>query len=341
VNMELIMTWARQIESKHALFLFDSCFSGTIFKAKNSPKLPKYIDKMVAKPVRQFISAGSADEVVPAKSVFTPAFIDAVREAKADFNQDGFVTGIELGIYLVGEVPKYEDQTPQFGKIKDYELAQGDFVFAVGDSSRQLRRVGIDEDYYNSLETSALLSNAKTAYEKEDYEKALAIYSKAAKRKDGQLMDTYIGLYVTAKELDNSDIQEEAYAKFVEIAFANNRLSSLFLFEVNGTKFKSEKKDEYELWLRKIAEYLIENDKCFNIVGHDSKTRDREYSIKLSRQRAETIQAAMIRKFPQIAEKSKASGEGFDRCKVCSGTNDTKDEVDRRVEFTVVDCSEI
>lgn len=138
VDMELVTTWARRIESKHALFLFDSCFSGTVFKAKSLPKIPKYIDKAVAKPVREFISAGSADETVPAKSVFTPAFIDALRESRADLNNDGFVTGVELGTYLVGEVPKYTGQTPQFGKIKEYDLAQGDFVFALAGGREQL-----------------------------------------------------------------------------------------------------------------------------------------------------------------------------------------------------------
>ena len=38
VGMGQVLTWARRIESKHALFLFDSCFSGAIFKTKALPK---------------------------------------------------------------------------------------------------------------------------------------------------------------------------------------------------------------------------------------------------------------------------------------------------------------
>ncbi len=34
LTMSQVQTWARRIESKHALFLFDSCFSGTIFKTR-------------------------------------------------------------------------------------------------------------------------------------------------------------------------------------------------------------------------------------------------------------------------------------------------------------------
>jgi len=132
VGMNQILTWARRIEAKHVLFLFDSCFSGTVFKARNLPKMPRQISQAAKEPVRQFITAGSANEVVPAKSVFTPAFIDALRYGWGDLYKDGYVTGEELGLYLKNKVPLHSAQTPQYGKIEDYELSRGDFVFFVG-----------------------------------------------------------------------------------------------------------------------------------------------------------------------------------------------------------------
>lgn len=128
MNMGRLLTLSREIESKHVLFLFDSCFSGTIFKTKGLPKYPKYITKSLAKPVRQFITSGSANEEVPAISVFMPMLRDAIKGA-ADLNHDSYVTGSELGVYLMQNLPNFEAQTPQYGKIKDYELSQGDFVF--------------------------------------------------------------------------------------------------------------------------------------------------------------------------------------------------------------------
>lgn len=131
LSMTQIMAWAREMSAKHALFLFDSCFSGTIFKTRSQmPGVPPHIDRLAAEPVRQFITAGSAGEVVPARSTFTPAFVDAL-EGKGDLNRDGYVTGMELGLHLQAKVPEHEDQTPQFGKIRDYELSRGDFVFRV------------------------------------------------------------------------------------------------------------------------------------------------------------------------------------------------------------------
>jgi len=129
--MSQILAWARQSEAKHSLFLFDSCFSGTIFKSRALPEHPPAISTAVSRPVRQFITAGSAGETVPAQSTFTPAFVEALEFGKGDLNQDGYVSGTELGLYLQQEVPQYVDQTPQFGKIADYELSRGDFVFVL------------------------------------------------------------------------------------------------------------------------------------------------------------------------------------------------------------------
>ncbi|OQY54656.1 MAG: hypothetical protein DRR08_22100 [Candidatus Parabeggiatoa sp. nov. 2] len=136
VGMNQILTWARRMEAKHALFLFDSCFSGTVFKAKSLPKMPRQISQMAKLPVRQFITAGSADEEVPAKSVFTPAFIDALQYRLGDLYKDGYVTGEELGLYLKNKVHEHSEQTPQYGKIRDYDLSRGDFVFAVGSGTQ-------------------------------------------------------------------------------------------------------------------------------------------------------------------------------------------------------------
>lgn len=129
LSMGQIMTWAKQIEAKHALFLFDSCFSGAIFKTRSGAGTPPHIAANLLKPVRQFITAGSASEQVPAQSVFSPLLVKALRGA-GDLNQDGYVTGTELGMYLRDEVlARQAGQTPQYGKIRDPELDEGDFLF--------------------------------------------------------------------------------------------------------------------------------------------------------------------------------------------------------------------
>ncbi|MDM8516361.1 PEGA domain-containing protein [Desulfobacterales bacterium HSG16] len=156
LGMTQILAWARDIEAKHALFLFDSCFSGTIFKQKDLPDKPPHITRMTAKPVRQFITAGNAGESVPANSTFTPAFVDAIEYGIGDLNDDGYVSGTELGLYLQGKVPQHTSQTPQFGKIRDYELSRGDFIFLASGEATVIR-----PSKKCTLELTANVSGAK------------------------------------------------------------------------------------------------------------------------------------------------------------------------------------
>jgi len=130
IPMSDIMAWARRIQAKHAIFLFDSCFSGTLFTSRARRPTPKYIENSTAKPTRQFITAGSEDEEVPSESVFAPLFVQGI-EGEADANKDGYVTGAELGIFLMHTVPELDkgETQPQYGKIRDVEFRSGDFVF--------------------------------------------------------------------------------------------------------------------------------------------------------------------------------------------------------------------
>ncbi|MBI3600722.1 MAG: caspase family protein, partial [Nitrospinae bacterium] len=59
IDMQQIEVYAKRIQSKHALFLFDSCFSGSIFALSRA--VPENISYKTAKPVRQFITSGGAD----------------------------------------------------------------------------------------------------------------------------------------------------------------------------------------------------------------------------------------------------------------------------------------
>ncbi len=131
LSMEQIMSWAKQMEAKHVLFIFDSCFSGAIFKVRSASPLPTYLQRKMNMPVRQFLTAGDVNEVVPATTLFTPLLIRALDGA-ADFNHDGYVTGSELGEYLPQQIANYSSaQNPQYGKIRDPRLDEGDIVFRV------------------------------------------------------------------------------------------------------------------------------------------------------------------------------------------------------------------
>jgi formylglycine-generating enzyme required for sulfatase activity len=130
LDMQMVEVYARRIQSRHALFIFDSCFSGSLFAMSRA--IPENISFKTANPVRQFITSGSADEQVPDRSVFAGQLIAALK-GEGDRNGDGYVTGSELGEFLQEKVINYSRnaQHPQYGKIRNPSLDKGDFVFAL------------------------------------------------------------------------------------------------------------------------------------------------------------------------------------------------------------------
>ncbi len=131
--MAHIEDYAKTIQAKHALFLFDACFSGSLFN--NSRAVPQIISEKTKLQVRQFITSGSKDETVPDESIFCEQLIDALTTNYADDNTDGYLTGTELGEYLQTNVKNYSKDTqhPQYGKIRHSTLDKGDFVFMLND----------------------------------------------------------------------------------------------------------------------------------------------------------------------------------------------------------------
>lgn len=133
MDMQQIEVYAKRIEAKHALFLFDSCFSGSIFSLSRA--IPEHISYKTSLPVRQFITAGGANEKVPDESIFRRQFVLAL-DGDADLDRDGYVTGLELGEFLQKSVINYSKGTqhPQYGAIRHPDLDKGDFVFIMENS---------------------------------------------------------------------------------------------------------------------------------------------------------------------------------------------------------------
>lgn len=197
--------------------------------------------------------------------------------------------------------------------------------------------------YYDSIDVQALLVQAETDYENKDYTKSLKLFKQVSEHPDGdKLMRTYAGLYETNLKLSNQEAAENAFSQLLATSVEENQnLNIKFLYQVNSIEFVDDPKlkNDYALWLKMIAKYFNDNDQCFHIVGHSSKTGNQVYNKKLSLKRAKAFQ----NKLPiiNIQIRSKAIGKGFVNNMVGSGTDDAKDAVDRRVEIVVVNCSMI
>jgi len=133
VSMEHIRNLSRRIPAKHILYIMDSCYSGLGLNrsAGVSPEASAYLRKISSMRAVQIITAGGKGEQVQERAghgLFTIHFLKAI-EGEADINNDGFVTGTELGAYLRPAVSNasQQTQTPLFGRLE----GEGEFLFFV------------------------------------------------------------------------------------------------------------------------------------------------------------------------------------------------------------------
>lgn len=134
ISMDQVEGWARQIDALHAMFVFNSCYSGTIFWAISRHRgglIPTVVEEAVREPVRLFITAGNDKQEVPDTGVFLRSLLAALTwEEDADFSRDGFLSGSELCLFLKNRVTRANSRmTPQCGTMPP-PYNRGDLIFA-------------------------------------------------------------------------------------------------------------------------------------------------------------------------------------------------------------------
>jgi uncharacterized caspase-like protein len=139
LNMSRIAEWSEMMEAKHVLWVFDSCFSGVALRMmeRKGDDGPKHWEAYLHKaPVRRVITAGSENQEVPAESRFTRQFTRVLRGDITVGDQDGLVTGQELGDFLKKDIVDFSfgtdlPQTPQSDTIIIPDIDSGDIVFRI------------------------------------------------------------------------------------------------------------------------------------------------------------------------------------------------------------------
>ena len=196
-----------------------------------------------------------------------------------------------------------------------------------------------DREYYDSLDTNALMAEAESYFDIADYAHARRLFKQVTSRKDGQVLRAYLGLYRTDVELHDLIAAEVAFRELVGVG-ADSGLNTKFLFAVNSTDFvaSASLRAQYEMWTRQIGTYFSKDPRCIDIIGHSSKTGTDEHNQALSLARANVIRDKIVSAFPAIAKKARAEGRGASENIVGSGTDDERDALDRRVEVLIVEC---
>ncbi len=134
ISMEAVRGMVSDANARQILFVFDSCFAGTIFTARSPSgsfgKLSQRdIDRILSQPVREFITAGDMDEKVPGHSPIPQLLIRALEGAADPYNV-GVITGEQVAQYLWAHTRGLRI-SPRSGKLPGGYFDRGEFLFRI------------------------------------------------------------------------------------------------------------------------------------------------------------------------------------------------------------------
>lgn len=132
ISMDELYRISGLVAAKHILFILDACYSGGVIKSGRGldTQVPGYMAKVAKAPVQQMITGGSKGEEtieLPDKGhgVFTYKMLEGLEKGISDWDDNGIITGSELGQYLRMTVPKMNPkQTPMYRGE-----GEGEFLF--------------------------------------------------------------------------------------------------------------------------------------------------------------------------------------------------------------------
>jgi hypothetical protein len=138
IPMEMIRAPLEGAPAKSILFIFDSCFAGTIFtnRAGDAPRplTQDALEELMKKPARDFITAGRSDQTVPAHSPI-PDLLIAALNGGADRFRQGVVSSLDIHAFLLaGVLGMHINLTPGVGKLQNSAFQEGLFWFRVTNS---------------------------------------------------------------------------------------------------------------------------------------------------------------------------------------------------------------
>jgi outer membrane protein OmpA-like peptidoglycan-associated protein len=198
----------------------------------------------------------------------------------------------------------------------------------------------INPVYWDRIVQAALINDATIAYEERNYETSLDLFRAVLRQPGGDQLRVYNGIYLAASKLGRKDEAAQAFSRIVDFGLANNQLGVMFTFRPGSSLFPPDPKvsGDYHMWIGQIAQRASQRTACLEVAGHSSKTGPEPLNQRLSLIRAQYIKQRLDTASPTLAKRTSATGKGSSETKIGIGTDDVRDQLDRRVEFKVLDC---
>lgn len=199
----------------------------------------------------------------------------------------------------------------------------------------------IDPGYLRKLPAAAIVNEASTAFAENRTADAYRLFHEAQPLAGADDLRVLNGLYMTSWRSGKKKEAGDTFGKIVAIGLEQKKLPIKMFFSPGTTALlkTSDLQPQYALWLREVATQMAASQACVKVVGHTSRTGDAAANDVLSQNRAVAIRQSLERQNRKIAARLSSDGVGSREVIVGLGTDDSRDALDRRVEFRAVDCT--
>lgn len=198
----------------------------------------------------------------------------------------------------------------------------------------------VDPAYLSIVRAQAVTADAVLAYESGRPATALALYRQARFLPGGEQQRVLNGIYLANRALNRPADAEAAFADIVEYGLSRDRLAVKLLFRPASANFLASRavSGPYPMWIRQIATVADRRQTCLGVTGHTSRTGSAIGNDRLSLLRAQRVRAGLVAARPPLSTRTQAEGRGSRHTIVGLGTDDLRDALDRRVEFSPAPC---
>lgn len=169
---------------------------------------------------------------------------------------------------------------------------------------------------------------------------ALPHYGLAALEPGPGRSQTLAAIYLCHWQLQRPQAAEESLSLFLRHELDQRRLPLKLLFQPGETRYLADARisASYGTWLRQVADTMLATDSCLALHGHAGPSAVEQYNPGLALRRAQLVQRQLEALAPALKGRLQSQAAEAGEPLVGSASDDLRDALDRRVEFSLLDC---
>jgi len=169
---------------------------------------------------------------------------------------------------------------------------------------------------------------------------ALQQYGLAALEAGPAQQQALVSTYMCHWQMQRPKAAEESFMLWLRHEQDRGRLPLRLLFQPGEVQYLSDARitAPYPVWLRRVADATLASQHCLTLNGHAGPSAVEQYADELPLRRAQAVQRQLESLAPALKGRISVRAARPDEPVVGSASDDLRDALDRRVDFSIGPC---